>query len=74
MLIFFFPSFVLSALLFTFIKNIEGLGPNDYDPFPYSAPDDDYPRTALRCYSSMTSPDNILICPEYKIIIVLKKW
>ena len=38
--------------------------PADFDAYPYAAPDETYPNNALICYSSMTSPDNILICPE----------
>jgi hypothetical protein len=35
-----------------------------FDPYPYADPDDLYPMSALQCYSSLTSPDNLLICPE----------
>lgn len=65
---------MLIYFILTFsINTIECLGPNDYDPFPYSAPDDAYPTSALRCYSSMTSPDNILICPESQNMFCIKE-
>lgn len=50
--------FLVLSIGYVFGQQIE------FDPFPYSDPDPDYPTSALQCYSSLTSPDNILICPE----------
>jgi len=48
-------------------------GHNEFEPYPYSPPDPNYPLTTLKCYSSMTSPDNELICPESRANYCMKE-
>ena len=60
-----FLVFLALASLASLVSSLGTRAPKPkVDPYPYNAPDDTYPLEALNCYSSLTSPDNQLICPE----------